>query len=44
MPPTLLSLVAAVLTVANAIFLRPLPFPNPDRLVRLTMQPPGTSG
>src|SRR5688500_10792637 len=33
----------AVLTVANAIFLRPLPFPNPDRLVRLYMQPPGTS-
>src|SRR5688572_6097942 len=35
--------VAAVLTVANAIFLRPLPFPNPERLVRLNMQPPGTS-
>lgn len=35
--------VAAVLTVANAIFLRPLPFPNPDRLVRLNLQPPGTS-
>ncbi len=35
--------VGAVLTVANAIFLRPLPFPNPDRLVRLYLQPPGTS-
>jgi putative ABC transport system permease protein len=33
----------AVLTVANAIFLRPLPFPDADRLVRLYMQPPGTS-
>ncbi len=33
----------AVLTVANAIFLRPLPFPNADRLVRLYLQPPGTS-
>src|SRR5688500_15238495 len=35
--------VGAVLTVANAIFLRPLPFPNPDRLVRLYLQPPGTT-
>ena len=35
--------VGAVLTVANAIFLRPLPFPNADRLVRLYLQPPGTS-
>ena len=35
--------VGAVLTVANATFLRPLPFPNPDRLVRLYLQPPGTS-
>jgi putative ABC transport system permease protein len=33
----------AVLTVANAIFLRPLPFPDADRLVRLYLQPPGTS-
>jgi putative ABC transport system permease protein len=36
--------VAAVLTVANAIFLRPLSFPNADRLVRLNMQPPGVVG
>ncbi len=35
--------VGAVLTVANAIFIRPLPFPNADRLVRLYMQPPGTT-
>ncbi len=35
--------VGAVLTAANAIFLRPLPFPNADRLVRLYLQPPGTT-
>jgi predicted permease len=35
--------VSAVFTVANATFLRPLPFPHADRLVRLYLQPPGTS-
>ena len=35
--------IGAVLTVANAIFIRPLPFPHPDRLVRLYLQPPGTT-
>ena len=34
---------AAVMSAANAIFLRPLPFPNPGRLVRLYLQPPGTT-
>ena len=34
---------SAVFTVANATFLRPLPFPEPDRLVRVYLQPPGTT-
>ena len=33
--------VSAVFTVANATFLRPLPFPHADRLVRLYLQTPG---
>ena len=33
--------VSAVFTVANATFLRPLPFPHSDRLLRLFMLPPG---
>ena len=33
--------VSAVFTVANATFLRPLPFPHADRLVRLYLQSPG---
>jgi putative ABC transport system permease protein len=33
----------AVLVVANAILLRPLPFADSHRLVRVYMQPPGTS-
>jgi predicted permease len=33
----------AVLVVANAILLRPLPFADSDRLVRIYMQPPGTT-
>lgn len=33
--------VSGVFAVANATFLRPLPFPNADRLVRLHFQPPG---
>ena len=33
----------AVLLVANALLVRPLPFRNPDRLLRLYMQPPGTT-
>ena len=31
---------AAIFTVVNAVQLRPLPFPDPDRLVRVTMQAP----
>jgi len=34
--------VTAVFTVANATLLRPLPFPEPGRLVRVYFQPPGT--
>jgi putative ABC transport system permease protein len=33
--------VSAVFTVANATFLRPLPFPHADRLLRLYLQSPG---
>jgi putative ABC transport system permease protein len=33
--------VSAVFTVASATFLRPLPFPHADRLVRIYFQPPG---
>ena len=33
--------VSAVFTVANATFLRPLPFPNANRLVLAYMMPPG---
>jgi predicted permease len=33
---------SAVFTVANATLLRPLPFPHPDRLLRVFLQPPGT--
>ena len=33
--------VSAVFTVASATFLRPLPFPHADRLVRLYLQSPG---
>jgi putative ABC transport system permease protein len=33
--------VSAVFTVANVTFLKPLPFPHPDRLVRLYLQSPG---
>lgn len=35
--------VSAVFAVANATLLRPLPFPEPDALVRVYMQPPGTN-
>ena len=35
--------VSAVFTVANATFLRPLPFPHADRLLRIYLQPPGTT-
>src|SRR5215210_3145659 len=35
--------VAAVFTVVNATLLRPLPFPDGDRLVRVYFQPPGTT-
>jgi putative ABC transport system permease protein len=35
--------VSAVFTVANATFLRPLPFPDGDRIVRVYLQPPGTT-
>lgn len=34
---------SAVFAVVNAAFLRPLPFPDGDRLVRLYTQPPGTT-
>jgi putative ABC transport system permease protein len=34
---------SAVFTVANATLLHPLPFPDPDRLVRVFLQPPGTT-
>src|SRR5688500_11756498 len=33
----------AVLAVVNATMIRPLPYPEADRLVRIYMQPPGTS-
>jgi putative ABC transport system permease protein len=33
----------AVFAVANATLLAPLPFPDPDRLVRVYFQPPGTT-
>ena len=33
--------VTGVFAVANATFLRPLPFPHADRLVRIYFQPPG---
>ena len=35
--------VSAVFAVANATFLGPLPFPDGGRLVRINLQPPGTS-
>jgi putative ABC transport system permease protein len=35
--------VSAVFTVANATFLRPLPFPHADHLLRIYLQPPGTT-
>jgi putative ABC transport system permease protein len=35
--------VSAVFAVANATFLRPLPFPDADRLLRIYLQPPGTT-
>jgi putative ABC transport system permease protein len=35
--------VSSVFTVANATFLRPLPFPDASRLVRVYLQPPNTS-
>src|SRR6185295_607068 len=35
--------VSSVFTVANVTFLRPLPFPHADRLLRIYMQPPGTT-
>ncbi len=35
--------VSAVFSVANATLLRPLPFPDPGRLVKVYFQPPGTS-
>ena len=35
--------VTAVFTVANATFLRPLPFPEAGRLLRIYLQPPGTT-
>ena len=35
--------VSAVFTVANATLLRPLPFPEAGRLVRVYLQPPGTT-
>jgi predicted permease len=34
---------SAVFSVVNAAFLRPLPFPDGERLVRLYTQPPGTT-
>ena len=34
---------SAVFTVANGTFLRPLPFPDGARLVRVFLQPPGTT-
>jgi putative ABC transport system permease protein len=34
---------SAVFAVVNAAFLRPLPFPDGERLVRLYTQPPGTT-
>jgi putative ABC transport system permease protein len=34
----------AVFTFANVTFLRPLPFPEPERLVRVYLQPPETTG
>ena len=35
--------VSAVFTVASATFLKPLPFPHPDRLTLVYLQPPGTT-
>jgi putative ABC transport system permease protein len=35
--------VTSVFTVANATFLRPLPFPDSERLVRVYLQPPNTT-
>ena len=35
--------ISSVFTVANATFLRPLPFPDADRLLRVYLQPPGTT-
>jgi putative ABC transport system permease protein len=35
--------VSAVLTVGSATLLRRLPFPHPERLVRINLQPPGTT-
>jgi putative ABC transport system permease protein len=35
--------VSAVFAVANATFLRPLPFPHAARLLRIYLQPPGTT-
>jgi putative ABC transport system permease protein len=40
---TIVTAVTSVFTVANATFLRPLPFPDPDHIVRVYLQPPGTT-
>lgn len=37
-----IGITAAVFTVANAVLLRPLPYPNADRLVRLVDEPSAT--
>jgi putative ABC transport system permease protein len=40
---TVVTAVSAVFAVANATMLRPLPFPDAGRLVRVYLQPPGTT-